>query len=247
MVKRSIYPSWVLGHRGACAWAPENTLRSIRRAATDGASMVELDVQLTAEGRCVLMHDMTLDRTTDGSGVLSSSFLADISGLDAGKWFSEAFVGELVPTLEEVIDLALELNLGLNIEMKASPGREVETALTTIGVLRSAWPTSLPRPLLTSLDRTCLEVAASLAADWPKGLIADTLPDDWCSVGESLQLEAFHLDERTLGPEVLGRVSDAGYDVAAWTVNDLPRAQQLRKWGISAIISDDPGLLLKAE
>ena len=193
------------------------------------------------------MHDMTLDRTTDGSGPLSSSFLADISSLDAGGWFSEAFVGELIPTLEEVVDLALELNLGINVEMKVSSGREVETALTTIGVLRSAWPASLPRPLLTSLDRTCLEVAASLAADWPKGLISDALPDDWHTIGESLQLEVFHLNENVLNPGVIDRIHNAGYAVAAWTVNDVFRAQQLRKWGISAIISDDPGLLLKAE
>lgn len=246
-MKDSIYPSWVLGHRGACAWAPENTLISIRRAAADGASMVEFDVQLTAEGRCVLMHDMTLDRTTDGSGPLSSAFLADISGLDAGGWFSDAFVGELVPTLEEVIDVALELGIGINVEMKTSPGREVETALVTIGALRAAWPASLLCPILTSADRTCLEVTASLAGDWPKGLIAEDVPDDWQEIGKTLRLEAFHLNEKSLCPEVLRQMHVAGYDVAAWTVNEIPRAEQLRKWGISAIITDDPALFQEAE
>ena len=96
---------WVIGHRGASGSAPENTLAAFRKAAALGARWVEFDVRLSADGRCILLHDDTVDRTTDGKGRADRMMLEDLAGLDAGAWFDREFAGETIPTLEETIDL----------------------------------------------------------------------------------------------------------------------------------------------
>src|SRR5271170_7173679 len=118
----------VIGHRGAAASAPENTLSGLRRAKALGCSWVEFDVRLTGDGALVLCHDPRLDRTTSGSGLVSANSLAAVRELDAGSWFDPSFAGERVPTLDEVLLLASELDLGANIEIKSDRGREYATA-----------------------------------------------------------------------------------------------------------------------
>src|SRR5712692_9179692 len=112
----------VIGHRGAAASAPENTLAGLRRAKALGCAWVEFDVRLTGDGALVLCHDPSLDRTTSGTGAVSAQSLAAIRDCDAGSWFAPAFAGERVPTLEEVLLLAAELDLGTNIEIKSDRG-----------------------------------------------------------------------------------------------------------------------------
>ena len=118
----------VIGHRGAAARAPENTPAGLRRAKALGCAWVEFDVRLTGDGALVLCHDARLDRTTSGSGPVSSQTLASIRQCDAGSWFDPNFAGEKVPTLEEALWLAAELDLGANVEIKADRGREYATA-----------------------------------------------------------------------------------------------------------------------
>ena len=95
----------LVAHRGASAVAPENTMSAFRRAIEAGADAVELDVQATSDGQLVVIHDSTLDRTTDGTGAVFETDAATIAGADAGSWFSPDFAGERVPTLEEVLGL----------------------------------------------------------------------------------------------------------------------------------------------
>ena len=97
----------VIGHRGAAKRAPENTLAGLRRAHELGAAWVEFDVMLSGDGVPILIHDETLERTTDGHGAVPDHGLAAIRELDAGAWFAPAYAGERVPTLEEAIDLLL--------------------------------------------------------------------------------------------------------------------------------------------
>src|SRR4029077_10571609 len=140
----------VVGHRGAAAAAPENTLESLRLAARQGAAMVEFDVKLTADGALILMHDDELDRTTTGHGAVAATALADIRALDAGGWFADAWRGARVPTLEAAIGLLEGCGLNANIEIKPCPGRGVETAEGVVACLRRHWPKARPQPLLSS-------------------------------------------------------------------------------------------------
>lgn len=110
-------PPLLVGHRGACDCAPENTLVSFQRAVDDGADIVELDVRLTADGYVVALHDETVDRTTDGAGRIAELTLAEAQRLDAGAWFAPQFAGARIPALTEVFDWARG-KVGLLIELK---------------------------------------------------------------------------------------------------------------------------------
>lgn len=241
-----LYPSWVVGHRGAKAHAPENTLVSVRRAAADGAKMVEVDIKLTADGRAMVIHDELLDRTTDGSGPMASTLFDAVSALDAGSWFAPDYVGEAIPTLEELIDVLAETGLAVNLEIKPCPGREAETAKVCIDVARAMWPSQLPLPVLSSFALTSMEVARDLARDWPRAWLDEKLPENWEQLALDLDVQAAHLGTRNLTEDDARRVLASGRELAVWTVNDVERAHQLRRWGAAAIITDDPGLLVRA-
>src|SRR5437016_6247038 len=126
----------VIGHRGAAARAPENTLAGLRRARALGCEWVEFDVRLTGDGALVLCHDARLDRTTDGRGLISAMTLAAIRDRDAGIRFGAEFAGERVPTLGEALDLAADIGLSTNIEIKAERGRDYATAAAVAAALR---------------------------------------------------------------------------------------------------------------
>src|SRR6266851_5486243 len=117
----------VIGHRGAARTAPENTLAGLRRAKALGCAWVEFDVRLTGDGALVLCHDPRLDRTTSGSGPVSARTLAAIRECEAGSWFDPGFAGEGMPTLDEALSLAAELDLGADVEIKSGRGREYAT------------------------------------------------------------------------------------------------------------------------
>src|SRR5204863_4134011 len=130
----------IIGHRGAAAHAPENTLAGLRRAKALGCSWVEFDVRLTADNQPVLLHDNRLERTTDGRGRVSAMSLAAVRRHDAGQWFHSSFSGERVPTLEEALMLLAELGLGANVELKAARGKEAVTGAVVAEVLARTWP-----------------------------------------------------------------------------------------------------------
>jgi hypothetical protein len=131
----------VVGHRGAAASAPENTLAGLRRAHQLGVGWVEFDVKLSGDGVPILMHDAVLERTTDGKGAVADTAYADIRALDAGAWFGPEFAGERVPSFDEAIDLLLSHGLGANVEIKPCPGRERETGAAVARRLAKGRPT----------------------------------------------------------------------------------------------------------
>jgi len=161
-------PPPVIGHRGAAGHAPENTLASIATAAALGATWVEFDVKLTRDGVAVLFHDDALERTTNGTGKVADTTLAEIKALDAGGWYQKRFAGEAVPTLEEAMATLARLNLGANVELKPSPGREAETARTVAGLLKTAWPARLPAPVISSFAPEALAAFAEAAPQFPR-------------------------------------------------------------------------------
>lgn len=111
----------ISGHRGGAAHAPENTMAAFRNGHAVGADLLELDAQLTADGEVVVIHDHTLERTTNGRGRVHAHTLAELRALDAGSWFGPGFAGERIPTLDEVAAWAAGAHARLNIELKATP------------------------------------------------------------------------------------------------------------------------------
>jgi len=237
----------VIGHRGAAADAPENTLASFREAARQGAAMVEFDVKLTADGRLIVMHDDLLERTTDGKGAVAEMTLDAIRALDAGAWFGPAFKGTLVPTLEETAMVLAELGLAANIEIKPNPGQEAETALAAADFLLRHWPRQLPAPVISSFARESLAVMRDRAPALPRGLLIWEKPADWSAAARALACRSIHCAARHLTPDWAAEIKRLGYVLAVYTVNDPDLAKRLRRWGADSIIGDRPGALRREE
>jgi glycerophosphoryl diester phosphodiesterase len=236
----------LIGHRGAAAVAPENTLASLRKAAELGARWVEFDVKLTRDGHPILAHDDRLERTTDGRGRFADLTLAEVQRLDAGSWFAPAFAGERVPTLEEALALCRELGLGLNLEIKPCRGREVETARVAVATLRAHWPADRPVPLISSFAPACLAIAREQAPEVPRGWLAGRLPRRWRELLEAAGCSTLNLDHRWLGARQRAAVVAAGVPLLLYTVNDPQTARAQLGSGVAAVFTDRVGELLAA-
>ena len=234
----------IIGHRGACAYAPENTLASIRKAAAQGARWVEFDVRLTREGDLVLMHDEDVKRTTNGTGRVVDLRLAELGALDAGAWFGGAFGGERVPTLVETIALLAELGLGANIEIKTGKPEARASAEALARILAAHWPRAAPTPLISSFEVEALEAMQAAAPHWPRGLLLLELKGDWRGQLERLAATTLNIDHKPLDAGKVAIARQAGRPVLCYTVNDPARARQLFAWGVSAVFTDRPDVLL---
>ncbi len=236
----------VIGHRGAAAAAPENTLASLRKAKELGASWVEFDVKLTRDGHPVLIHDERLERTTSGRGEVALTTLEELQKLDAGGWFAPAFRGERVPTLEAALALCAGLGLGINVEIKPCPGREVETARVAVATLRRLWPADRPAPLISSFAPACLGVARDLAPEMPRGYLAGSLPRRWREKLTACDCRTLHLSDRRLRASQRAAVLAAGVPLLLYTVNDPARARDLLAAGVTSVFTDRVGEVLAA-
>lgn len=236
----------VIGHRGAAASAPENTLAAMRMAKTLGASWVEFDVHLSGDGRCILLHDDTVDRTTDGTGTASTQPFAALRRYDAGAWFGAAFAGERIPAFEEVIELLGELGLGANVEIKPAPGQAAATARAALEMLQHRWPASLPPPLVSSFEPAALAMAQEVAPEIARGHLFGRLPPDWRERAERLGCATIHCNQRHLGRQEARAVIDAGYQLLAYTVNDPAQACEILGWGLAAVFTDCPDRIIAA-
>jgi glycerophosphoryl diester phosphodiesterase len=195
----------VIGHRGAAAYAPENTIESIQPPAEMGAKWIEVDVKLTKDSVPIIFHDDDLNRTTNGHGPVAAMNFDDIRDLEAGSWFSEGFAGVKIPTLEEVIDVVLQRNLGINLEIKPCPGREIETAEAMLDVLSQIWDDA-DRLLISSFSHVSLETAMDMAPEWARGLLLETEPvENWAELADYLQASTINIDGRTGVPRIYRR------------------------------------------
>lgn len=234
----------MIGHRGAKDCAPENTLAGLRKAKALDCRWVEFDVRLTADNRLILRHDDRLSGTTDGRGRVSALPLAAIRRCDAGIRFGPAFAGEQVPTLEEAVALLAELGLGANVELKAVPGREMETARVAVDILDRLWPARLPPPLISSFRHEALGVARELAPRFPRGALFRAVPEGWRAVAERFGCATVNVARQGLRPGVVAEIRDAGYACLVYTVNDAARARQLFSWGVTSVFSDVPHIII---
>jgi glycerophosphoryl diester phosphodiesterase len=225
----------VIGHRGACAYAPENTLASFATAAALGCAMVEFDVRLSADGVPIVFHDATLERCSDGRGPVGVRTLAELKCLHAGG-------GQTIPTLAEVLTLCRAKGLAVNMEIKPDPGMGAATAHAALAV--AAGICGAAAPLVSSFDPAALAVARDLRAAWPRSLLAERLPSDWRAQVARLDCVAVALHHRALPAATVAMLRAAGLAVLAYTVNRPGRARRLFARGVSAVFCDAPDRLL---
>lgn len=227
----------VVAHRGGGSLAPENTLAGFETGAKYGAKMAEFDVKLSADDIAFLLHDNTIDRTSNGHGAASVLPYNVISGFDAGSWFDPRFAGERMPTLGEVAQLVQKLDMLVNIEIKPSPGRERHTGEAIAREAAGLWQGRTP-PLLSSFSEEALAAAGAAVAELPRGLLFSRVPRDWHARVQRLQCVSLHVRHDALDSELAAAIKAAGLRIMTYTVNELARARLLVSWGVDCICTD---------
>lgn len=229
-----------LAHRGGGCLAPENTLLALEAGWRCGYRAAEVDAALTADAVPVLMHDATLERTTDGKGNLAQHTAAQIERLDAGRWFGAGFAGVRVPRLAAVLEFCRARGIWLNIEIKPVPGTELATGEEVARLVADFWrqPGTTPAPLLSSFSPSALAAAQMAAPGLARGLLCRRIAADWERALRDLDAASLHCDHRALDPILAARVRAAGYGLLCYTVNHPQRARTLWRWGVDAICTD---------
>ena len=238
-LKEKVLKTKVMGHRGAALLAPENTFASVRAAAEAGATWVEIDVYLIAEGGLVIFHDDTLDRCTNGSGVTREARPTEVAELDAGSWFSADFVGEKVPTLLEALECIQSLNLGLNLEIKHD-GADVENIVPAVmAMLRDHWQDN-DRLMISSFNLAALELCYEIDPQRHLAPLYEDIPEDWQEQLAGIEAYSLNCDYARLTEAQARAVKAAGYKLLCYTVNDPQTVEGHWTWGMDAVITDDP-------
>jgi len=240
----------IIAHRGHKVGAPEQTMAAFRLAAELGASMLEVDLRFTRDGVPVLLHDPLLDRTTSGSGPVAAMDWADVGRLDAGSWFDPKFADERVPRLDDLFELADEMNLALCIEAKGEAGDENARA-----ALFAAHAIAARGRLETDVVASFEPEALVAAADAVSGLrtAPDRLPERGPSVAADLIAQARRARARIiqhhfadLDPAVVAEVQAAGIEVWAWPPANTAEARFAVGSGAIGLMGDDVAAIVAA-
>ncbi len=231
------YPFWI-AHRGAGKLAPENTLAAFRVGASHGYRAFECDVKLSGDGVPFLLHDDTLERTTDVGGLARDRSWAELSRLDAGGWHSVGYAGEPPATLEAVARYCLRNDSALNLEIKPTPGEEARTGEVVAHEAARLWSGRASKPLLSSFQPDALSAARAPEPGLPLALLLDAWSAGWLEQARSLGCVAVVADYRLLDADAIARIHASGMRVLCYTVNDAGPARSLMGWGIDGIITD---------
>jgi glycerophosphoryl diester phosphodiesterase len=226
----------VTAHRGSSKDAPENTLSAIRRAIDDGADFAEIDVQETADGVIVLLHDTDLKRIAGVNRKIWQSTYPEIKSLDAGSWFSPEFKGEHIPTLAEAIALSRD-KIKLNIELKFN-GHEKHLVESVVKIIRDHNFGS--QCVITSLDYAGLRKAKQLNPDLKTGFIIAK------SIGNMFRVDTdfLSLDSGIVNADVIAAARKRKKQVHVWTVNKPGSMSYFINLGVDNIITDYPAKLV---
>lgn len=234
--------AFVAAHRGDRASAPENTVPAFQSAVASGSDVIEVDIQLTADRYPVIMHDDTVDRTTDGTGAVADLTLAQIRELDAGAWFSAEFAGVPVPQLDDFLDILVSTPqvTGL-LELKGAWTVDDTQILLDRVDIRGV----RDRVVVASFSPRTVRALQHSAPDIPRVLIRRALPIDPVDVAQrfgavALMTRPSELDRR---PDVVEQMHDAGLGVLLYTLNTESRWGDALAYGVDGIVTDQPSAL----
>lgn len=231
------YPLWI-GHRGAGKDAPENTLAAFQHGWSAGLRMFECDVKLSADGVPYLLHDATLDRTTNGQGPVESLSWAELSALDAGSWHSAAYVGERLLRLDALADWCCTHQALLNLEIKPVPGHEAATGAAVARAVAALWAQAEVQPLLSSFQPSALLAAQDAVPALPRALLLDRFWGGWESVARQLNGVGLVVHHPLIDEELVQTARQHGWRLLSYTVNDVAEARRLLQLGLDGLITD---------
>lgn len=232
------YPR-LFAHRGGGSLAPENTLAAFRIGQSLGYRAHEFDVKLSKDAVSMLLHDETLERTTNGKGRAADFAWPELLRLDAGAWHSAAFRGERLPSFEEVAHALRSKGTMANVEIKPTPGFERETGAQVAREAEALWKDADVPPLLSSFSLEALMAAKEAAPRLPRAWLASRFAEeDWERLAK-LEAVSVHTNHRKLEPANIARLHERGYRVLLYTVNEVDAARRLFDLGADGIITDN--------
>jgi glycerophosphoryl diester phosphodiesterase len=230
---------WIIAHRGASGHAPENTLAAFERAVQLGAGFIETDLHLTRDAQFVAIHDATLERTTNGRGAVRDFTLQELRRLDAGKWFDRDYMGQRIPTLDEILEFGRKNDVIFYLEVKYDAAWGMHHSL--MAALQKV--ENAARTIVISFDQTTLAALRRVDASIMMGLLADESGKDY--VKEALELGARQLCPRAslVTQELVERAHGADLQVATWTVDDAKEMRRSIAAGVDGIMTNFPDRL----
>lgn len=228
----------ITAHRGASGLAPENSMASVVLAMKIGANFSEIDVQETADGQLILLHDNSLKRTTNRGGNIWDLKLSDLQGVDAGSWFSPQFAGEPVPTFEQIIDAVMD-KMKLNIELKMN-GHQQKLAERVVDLIQRK--NFISQCIVTSFDREEIRKVKNLNPAIKTGYIFSKMPEEDLWAGE---FDLISVGRKLVTAELIQNAHEAGKEVHVWTVNKEEEMRKLIDLGVDNIITNYPDVLKK--
>jgi len=227
----------VFGHRGAKAYAPMNTLPAFELALEQGAEGVELDVHLTKDGQLVIVHDFSVDRTSNGSGLVADFTLEEIQSLDAGAWFDARFKGVRIPTLDEVFEqFGQDLLFNVEIKYEAEQSNGIEYAVRDLIIKHNMQS----RVVVSSFHPGMLQWFRAIDQEIPLGFL--TMSGN-IEEYAALDCEAYHPYDPLIDDAYVRTATAQNRFVNTWTVNDPARAKQLFDLGVNVVITDQPDVI----
>jgi glycerophosphoryl diester phosphodiesterase len=234
----------VVGHRGAMTYVPENTIASFERGVQLGADVVELDLHLTSDGVPVVIHDDTLDRTTDGHGAVARTSLAEIRALDAGAWFAAEYAGARVPTLDEALEWSRSRQVPLAIELKGFPRPDPLLAERVVEALHRHAATE--RGVVISFDHPTLTRIRALAPQVRCGALYVGRPADGPALARAAGADMLLPQWRYLMAEDVVAAHAANLTVQPWESSDLQALRSLVAMGVDGVTSNSPDIARQA-
>ncbi|AXX60019.1 glycerophosphoryl diester phosphodiesterase [Vibrio vulnificus] len=230
-------PPMIVGHRGVAGSYPENTRVSVQAAIDLGLSWVEIDVQPTKDNVLVVCHDHTIDRCSNGKGRVDAYSLKELQAFDFGGWFDEAFAGEPIITLESLLNLAAEYDLGLNIEVKVDNHDVAEVALNLKNLLDKS-PLTADKILLSSFSHDIILQLHQHCPGYKLGVLSERLSQRDRQVLKEVNAFSCNLNYRWITEKHIRDLKTGGYQIWCYTVNQADKFRYLDK--VDAIFSDYP-------
>ena len=227
-----------MAHRCGGTLAPENTLIGLELAVAHYCAAVEFDVMLSGSSTPILIHDETLQRTTDGRGSVADTPDEALFALDAGSWKSPSFAGQRIPRLAETLERCAALGLAVNAEIKPASGSDVATGHAAAAMC-AQFAARIPF-LLSSFSIAALEAARETTPDLPRALLVERIPADWAEQASALGLDGFVCNTRHLTRQTAQALRGSDLGLAVYTENDPARAATLFAWGVQSVITDRP-------
>ncbi|KPN13108.1 glycerophosphodiester phosphodiesterase [Bacillus australimaris] len=235
---------YIIAHRGSSSAAPENTLAAFDLAVQQGADYIELDVQLTMDQQVAVIHDDTVDRTTNGSGLVKSYTMDQLKKLDAGSWFDQQYTNERIPTLQEILERYSQ-RIGILIEIK-HPKRQIGIEKAVVDIInRFAYSRHI---MIQSFDDASLQRVKAYAPSLRTAFIIKPSAFKLTkrNLAEySLFADCLNMKKTMINRWWIDRIHSFGMDVFIWTVKDQKTADRIKTYPIDGVVTDHPLFFLK--